>query len=392
MTDAESRALERTPTVIETVESSYERRPKLWCDVSKEAWESYEWQRAHRLYTADEIAEAIGIDGEERAAIEALAQEFSAAISPHYAALIRTELGGACPIRKQAVPTLAELEENASLSSDPLGERRHALSRCAVRRYPDRILLYTTHACAMRCRHCTRRSRVGLSEAIATEDILRGIEMAQRDERVRDVLISGGDPLSLDNATLEMILSRLRSCAHIDVIRLCTRMVCTQPQRIFDAELLDILRRYAPIYVNTQFNHPYEATTESSEAMRLLRSSGCILGNQSVLLRGVNDCAPTLEALYRWLTREGCRPYYLFLCDVAQGTDHFRTTLQVGLDIMKYLRGRLSGLALPHFVVDLPDGNGKIDLSPDSILSHEGSCLTFRNWFGADIQYWEPEY
>ena len=392
MTDAESRALDRTPTVIEAIGSSYERRPEIWREVSEAEWESYEWQCAHRLHTVDEISQAIGMDDGERAATEALSRAFSAAIPPHYASLVRTEHGSACPIRRQAVPTMAELEESASLSCDPLGERRHALSRCAVRRYPDRILLYTTHACAMRCRHCTRRSRVGLSEAILREDILRGIEMAQHDERVRDVLISGGDPLSLDNATLEIILSRLRSCAHIDVIRLCTRMVCTQPQRIFDAQLLDILRRYAPIYVNTQFNHPYEATTESAEAMRLLRSSGCILGNQSVLLRGVNDSAQTLEALYRWLTREGCRPYYLFLCDVAQGTEHFRTTLQAGLDIMKYLRGRLSGLALPHFVVDLPDGNGKIDLSPDSILSHEGTCLTFRNWFGDAIQYWEPEY
>ena len=385
---SETEALQRKPLVIDTVVSSYDRRPSCYRDVSESDWQSPIWQMRNRLTNAAALSQVIELSDDEKQAIQQVAEQFPMAISPHYAALIRPELGQNCPIRRQAVPLMSELEHHASLMDDPLGERRHAVCPCLTQRYPDRALIYTTHECAMRCRHCTRRSRVGLMETVSASDLNRAIDAVKMHTNIRDVLISGGDPLSLPNDVIRHLIAELRQCPHIDVIRLCTRMVCTLPQRCCDPELLGILREFAPIYLNTQFNHPFEATAEAAQALGSLREAGCILGNQSVLLRGINDSAEILEPLYRWLLRCGCRPYYLFQCDVAQGTAHFRTPIQTGLRIMKTFRGRLSGLAIPHFVVDLPDGMGKVDLCPDSIVSGQtGEMLTFRNWFGVDVPY-----
>lgn len=387
----EFEALKRRSIVIENLESSYARRPSCWKDVSYDTWMSYDWQWKNRIFEAQSLERITPLSEDEKKAIESVRRSFSLAVSPHYAALIHAELASQCPIRMQCVPSPRELEVHEDLLDDPLGERRHAIAACATRRYPDRALLYTTHACAMRCRHCTRRSRVGLMENIAREAIEASILEIEKNENIRDVLISGGDPLSLDNETLRGIFEKLRRCAHIDVIRLCTRMPCTLPQRLDDPELLEMLEAFGPIYVNTQFNHPFEATIESARALRLLRKSGCILGNQSVLLRNINDRAELLEPLFRWLLKEGCRPYYLFLCDVAQGTYHFRTRIQTGLDIMRTLRGRLSGLAIPHFVIDLPDGHGKLDLCPQNIVSTRENLITFRTWYGAHVNYRDVE-
>lgn len=386
--ELELNALSRKPIVIQDVVSSYDRRPDAWRDVSEKEWASWEWQWSHRLLNADDVDRVIGLLPHERRAIEDVADQFSVAVSPHYAALIHSELKAECPIRKQAIPTASELECHEDLMSDPLGEYRHAISFCATRRYPDRALIYTTHECAMRCRHCTRRGRVGLMERISHEDLSKAVECVLAEERVRDVLISGGDPLSLSNEELEFLFASLRKSDHIDVIRLCTRMPCTLPQRFNDPDLLDILNKYSPIYVNTQFNHPYEASCEAAHALKALRQIGCILGNQSVLLRGINDRGEVLEPLYRWLLREGCRPYYLFLCDAAQGTSHFRTSIQAGLEVMDTLRGRLSGLGIPHYVIDLPGGYGKVDLCPQHIEGGEPNArMRIRNWFGAVVDY-----
>ena len=388
LSDREAEALSRHPLVIGGLESSYARRPRCWHEVTEREWASYEWQWQNRLTTAEEIGRVTELTPDEIRAISKSANGFSACISPHYASLIRAEEGVRCPIRRQCIPSMLEFEEHEDLMTDPLGEYRHAVTSCSTRRYPDRVLIYSTHSCAMRCRHCTRRGRVGLNETISRASLEAAVGNVLNDERVRDVLISGGDPLSLGNEVLRWLIETLKHCDHIDVVRVCTRMPCSLPQRLNDPELLSILRENAPIYLNTQFNHPYEATVEASRALKALREAGCILGNQSVLLRGVNDRGEILEPLYRWLLREGCRPYYLFLCDVAQGTEHFRTPVSIGLDIMGHLRGRLSGLGIPHFVVDLPDGNGKVDLSP---LNPRGcgaaGHLVFRNWFGADVEY-----
>ena len=382
----EAEALSRSPLVIEKLESSYLRRPQCWRDVTEDEWASYDWQWQNRLMTADDIGRVTALSPDEIQAISMSAGGFSACISPHYASLIRSEEGSSCPIRRQCVPSMREFETHDDLMTDPLGEYRHAVTSCSTRRYPDRVLIYSTHACAMRCRHCTRRGRVGMNETITRKSLEDAVECVLRDDRVRDVLISGGDPLSLANDDLRWLIETLKTCPHIDVVRVCTRMPCTLPQRMNDPELLSIFREFAPIYLNTQFNHPYEATVESARALKTLREAGCILGNQSVLLRDVNDRGEIFEPLYRWLLREGCRPYYLFLCDVAQGTEHFRTPISSGLDIMRHLRGRLSGLGIPHFVVDLPDGYGKVDLCPANPTG-DGERLVFRNWFGAEVEY-----
>lgn len=385
----ETRALERRPLTLAKEQSSYMRRPACWHHVTEKDWQSYTWQMANRLMTADDLARAMPLTEDERQAIHTVSADFGMAISPHYAAMMRPELGVSCALRMQAVPNLLECKAHEDLMTDPLGEARHAVSRCAVKRYPDRVMIYTTHECAMRCRHCTRRARVGLCEQITRQDLDEAIAKVIADDHIRDVLISGGDALSLNNKVLADMLSRLRACEHLDVIRLCTRMPCTLPQRIIcDDELQDLLRRNAPIYVNTQFNHPDEASLEAAQALDALRRCGCILGNQSVLLRGINDDADILEPLNRWLLRHGCRPYYLFLCDVAQGTHHFRTSIQTGLEIIRTLRGRVSGLAIPHYVIDLPDGYGKLDLCPESRISRNANgVVTFRNWFGTDVPY-----
>lgn len=385
----ETQALARQPLTLDNVQSSFERRPACWQHVTQKEWQSYAWQMANRITNATALARLMPLTHDEQQAIEAVSSHFGMVISPHYAAMMRPELGAACALRMQAVPSLLECEKHEDLMADPLGEGRHAVSLCATKRYPDRVMIYTTHECAMRCRHCTRRSRVGLKEAITRSDLNEAVARVMADEHVRDVLVSGGDALCLTNDRLEHILSALHACPHLDVIRLCSRLPCTMPQRILsDKALQDILRRYAPLYVNTQFNHPDEASIESAQALEILRQCGCILGNQSVLLRGINDSADILEPLNRWLLKQGCRPYYLFLCDVAQGTHHFRTSIQTGLDIMKSLRGRLSGLGIPHYVIDLPDGYGKVDLCPESrILQTADGIVTFRNWFGADVPY-----
>lgn len=390
LSEKERQALARSPRFIDTIPSSHERRPEFWRDIDEETWQSPKWQFDNRIATARELSKIVSLLPDEITAIERTATTFSMAISPHFAALMHKEYGADCPIRRQAVPTTAELIPSRYLLDDPLGERPHAIAPCAVHRYPDRALIFATPQCAMRCRHCTRRSRVGCLECVSPADRATAIEAICADVNIRDVLISGGDPLALSDDALEAIIAPLRACPHIDVIRLCTRMVSTMPQRFFDEQLSRILERYAPIYVNTQFNHPFEATREAETAMKILRNSGCILGNQSVLLRNINDDPDVLEALYRFLIKNGCRPYYLFMCDVAQGTEHFRTSIDAGLAIMKRLRGRLSGLAIPHFVVDLPNGYGKVDLAPDSIAAREGNRIVFENWFGEKVDYFEP--
>ena len=388
----EGAALARKPIVIESVESSYERRPEIWHDVTRKQWNSYRWQWENRLLTAHELHKALSLSDEELLITAAQADGFPVAVTPHYAALVRAAEGLFCPIRRQCVPMPPELRHHRDLLQDPLGEARHAIAPCATRRYPDRAMLYMTHECAMRCRHCTRRARIARMEDISEDAIYGSVDAVVANPAIRDVLISGGDPLSIPNEILRDTMRTLRGCDHIDVIRLCTRMPCTLPQRFQDPELLAILTEFAPIYVNTQFNHPYEATIEAETAFRQLRKCGCILGNQSVLLRGVNDNSRILEPLYRWLLRNGCRPYYLFQCDVADGTQHFRTPISVGLEIMSELRGRLSGLGIPHYVIDLPDGNGKVDLCPERIESRHGDVITFKTWFGGTVEYHDVNY
>lgn len=351
-----------------------------WAHVAPAQWNDWRWQQTHRLRRADQLADTIGLSPEERHAFEACADAFDVAITPYYASLMGPP-GSGCPVRAQALPHAAELLTFDFEREDPLAEEAHMPVPGITHRYPDRVLFYVTHNCPVYCRHCTRKRKVADPTSMASRtQIDEAIAYIARTPTVRDVLLSGGDPLTLSDDRLAEIFDRLSAIPHVEVMRLGTRNPVTLPQRITPA-LVETLRRARPLYVHTHFNHPSECTEAAGEALRMLAESGCVLGNQMVLLRGVNDDAETVLTLNRWLLRHSCRPYYMLQADMAQGISHFRTPLQTGIDIVDHLRGRISGMGVPHFVIDLPGGGGKISLTPEYEVRREGNRVWFRNGF-----------
>lgn len=360
--------------------STYDRRPDLWRGATEDEWNDWHWQQRHRVRDLVMLRQVVRLTDAEVAAFTAASKMFRVAITPHYAALIDGD-DPTCPIRQQSIPQPGELETFAWELEDPLAEEAHMPVPGITHRYPDRVLLYASHNCPVYCRHCTRKRKVADPTTAARRDQLRaGLDYIASTPAVRDVIISGGDPLSLSDARLGEILSGLREIDHLDVVRLGTRNPVTLPQRV-TPELCALLAEFGPIYVHTHFNHPRELTPEALTALDRLRRAGCVLGNQMVLLRGVNDDAETVMTLNRGLLRAGCRPYYMLQCDMAEGITHFRTPLSTGLEIMDHLRGRIGGMGVPHFVVDLPGGGGKIELVPDYVVSR-----TERDW-GEEIEF-----
>ncbi len=369
--------------------SSFEMRPPRFEAVSISQWQSWHWQHQNRLRSAADFDGVCQLSDGERAAFDKGADRFRVAVTPHYAALMARS--GDCPIRRQAVPHLDELKIQSFERSDPLAEEEHMPVPGLTHRYPDRALLYVSHHCPVYCRHCTRKRKVSNpTTAASMAQVEAGIGYISETPEIRDVIISGGDPLTLSDARLDHILGRLREIAHLDVIRLGTRNPVTLPQRVTD-ELAALLRRHAPIYVNTHFNHPAEFCRESADALKRLVTAGCVVGNQMVLLKGINDEAKIVMSLNRGLLRHGCRPYYILQCDMAQGITHFRTPLATGLEIMDHLRGRIGGVGVPDFVVDLPGGGGKVELLPDYIVdrrsSEHGEVVRFRNFDGEEFDF-----
>lgn len=374
--------------------SSYALRPELWRNIRLEEWSSWTWQQQNRVRSGAALREILPLSADELLAIESSADHFRMAITPHYLSLIDGP-NPQCPIRLQAVPQFGEQVRFSFELDDPLAEEKHMPVAGLTHRYPDRVLVYTTHNCPVYCRHCTRKRKVSdPHSAPKTQELVAAIEYIATHPEVRDVLLSGGDPLSLSTARLRTTLEAVRRIEHVDVIRLGTRNPVTLPQRIDDA-LCELLASVAPVYVNTQFNHLDEATLESEQALRRLRGAGCILSNQMVLLARVNDTASEVEALNRWLLRNGVRPYYIFQADMAPGITHYRTPLSKGIEIMQHLRGRLSGLGVPQYVIDLPDGGGKIPVTPDYLESRHpseiGERLVFRNWQGEKFEFWDVD-
>lgn len=360
---------------------SWTRRPARFVDASREQWDDWTWQQRNRLRTPSDFEGVLNLTDDERAVWREAAKRFRVAVTPHYAALMHPD-DPTCPIRQQALPQRGELRTFDFELADPLAEERNMVAPGLTHRYPDRVLLYATHNCPVYCRHCTRKRKVAdPNSASHRDDLTAAIDYIRNHEEVRDVVISGGDPLSLADHRLEALLEALRPIEHLDVIRLGTRNPVTLPQRITPA-LGAMLRRFRPIYVNTHFNHPDELGPDAARALAVLLDAGCVLGNQMVLLRGVNDDADTVLRLNRALLRHGCRPYYMLQCDMAEGISHFRTPLQTGLDIMRHLRGRLSGVGIPDFVVDLPDGGGKVELVPDPVVARDGNVVTFESAAG----------
>ncbi|MDZ7263609.1 MAG: KamA family radical SAM protein [candidate division KSB1 bacterium] len=339
------------------------------------------WQKILQksLESAKEISERFDIP---LADVEKIKQEFDIKINPYYLSLIK-EKGD--PIYKQVVPDLRELDNNG-LFQDPLSEDRDSPVTNIVHRYPDRCLFLVSHQCASYCRFCTRKRKVGDPSKISLKFIDEGIEYIEKHPEIRDVILSGGDPLLLSDDRLKYILHKLRRIPHVEIIRIGTRVPCFLPQRI-TAKLAKMLRKFHPLYINVHFNHPTELTPIAVKALGRLADAGIPLGNQTVLLKGVNDDPAVMKKLVQKLLQARVRPYYIYQADYVVGTEHFRTRVEKGLEIIRALRGWTSGLAVPHFVIDSPGGGGKIPLLPEYVVQITDEEVVLRNYQGKIFRY-----
>ncbi|MBI5544017.1 MAG: KamA family radical SAM protein [Deltaproteobacteria bacterium] len=385
-----ARLLDGAPPIADHVRARFPLAPRsVWEEVPDAEWNSWQWQLRHRVTTLAQLEKVVRVSGDEREAIARTQCDFSMAITPYYAALMDPE-DPRCPVRLQSVPTTGELLIQPSDLEDPLGEEKDMPVPGLTHRYPDRVLFYISHNCPVYCRHCTRKRKVAKpTSAAARKQIDDGIAYIARHPEVRDVVVSGGDPLSLSDDRLDEILGRLRVIQHVEIIRLGTRNLVTLPQRITD-DFVRMLRRHQPVFVNTHFNHPKECTAEAFEAARKLADAGITLGNQMVLLKGINDDPRIVKELNQKLLMMRVKPYYIYQCDLAKGISHFRTSVDKGIEIIDALRGWTSGLAVPHFVIDAPCGGGKIPVLPQYVTGREGKKLLLRNYRHQPYCYEEP--
>ena len=353
-------------------------------------WNDWRWQMEHRLTTAEELSRFLTLSRNEAMIVKKSLATLRMAVTPYYASLI--DRGDPnCPIRRQAIPTLKETLIASTDLLDPLHEDVDSPVPGLTHRYPDRCILLVTDQCSMYCRHCTRRRFAGQSDhARSREQIEACIEYIRRTPEIRDVLVTGGDPLTLSDETLEWILGSIRAIGHVEIIRIGTRVPVVLPMRITE-ELCSMLRRFHPLWINVQFNHPAEITPESAQACIRLADAGIPLGNQSVLLKGINDCPYIFRELNQGLLKIRVRPYYIYQCDLSRGIEHFRTSIGKGIEIMEFLRGHTSGLAVPTFVVDAPGGGGKIPVTPNYVVSRSDRKTVLRNYEGVLTVYTEPD-
>lgn len=365
------------------------RNIPLWQHVTAEQWNDWNWQVRNRITTLEELQQVVTLTPDEIQGVKQCLQSLRMAITPYYATLMDPENPN-CPVRKQAIPTAKELEKGSFDMEDPLHEDEDSPVAGLTHRYPDRVLFLITDQCSMYCRHCTRRRLAGATDkARPKEEIDAAIEYIRKTPQVRDVLLSGGDALLMSDDRLEYIIARLREIPHVKVIRIGTRVPVVMPQRITD-NLVNMLKRYHPVWLNTHFNHPKEMTADSFAALAKLADAGIPLGNQTVLLRGINDCPYIMKELVHRLVEARVRPYYIYQCDLSQGIEHFRTTVSKGIEIIELLRGHTSGYAVPTFVVDAPGGGGKIPVGPQYLISHLGNKVILRNYEGVITSYAEP--
>jgi lysine 2,3-aminomutase len=350
----------------------------------------WRWQLRNAVTTLDDLARAIALSPSEVAGTRrAEAQGLPLRITPYYLSLI-DRADPACPIRRQCIPESREGDDVPGDLADPLGEVDHEVAPHLVQRYPDRVLLLATDRCAVYCRFCTRSRMVGGGDgAVSLEALQPAFAWLRAHPEVRDVIVSGGDPLAMATDRLARVVAEIRAVPSVETIRLATRVPVTLPMRI-DAELLDALRPYHPLWVMTHFNHPRELSPQAIAACACLVDAGFPVNNQTVLLAGINDDERTLEALFRGLVRARVRPYYLLQADPVRGTGHLRTPLARGVELMARLQGRVSGIALPRFVCDTPGGGGKVPLSADAIVARSGRATTLRTFRGEEVDYIDP--
>ncbi|KJS19951.1 MAG: lysine 2,3-aminomutase [Clostridiaceae bacterium BRH_c20a] len=362
-------------------------------DVIKSNWTDWKWQIKHTIKDIATLETLLNIsfDEVERKKLEKTLAKFPLSITPYYLSLINPENFRKDPVFKQAFPSPAELQVGTWEMEDPLSEDKDSPVPGITHRYPDRVLFYISHVCSMYCRHCTRKRKVGDKDSIPNKkEIIRGIKYIQSHPEIRDVLLSGGDPLMLSDDYLDWILTELRKIPHVQVIRFGSRMPVVLPYRITD-ELVAIFKKHHPIWLNTHFNHPREITPSSREALRKLADAGIPLGNQSVLLSGINDCPQIMKRLVHKLVENRVRPYYLYQCDLSEGLNHFRTSIGKGIEIMENLIGHTSGFAVPTYVIDAPGGGGKIPVMPNYLVSWSSNKVILRNYEGVITTYEEPE-
>lgn len=364
--------------------------PAPWGAVSSLQWLDWKWQLRHRITKFEQLSSLIHLTNYEIEGLRGVGGKLAMAITPYFASLMDPH-DPCCPIRRQAIPTRDESLVAPSDLVDPCGEDSHIAVPGLVHRYPDRVLLLVTDKCAMYCRYCTRRRQVGRRENhISSENLDNAYRYIQNHKEIRDVLVSGGDPLLLEQSRLEVILSRLRSIPHVEILRIGTRVPCTLPMRV-DSSLAGMLKEFHPLYMSLHFSHPKEITPEVKQACSLLADAGIPLGSQTVLLRGINDQPETMKKLFHELLKIRVKPYYLYQCDLAVGTSHFRTPVDKGIEILENLRGYTSGYAIPTYVIDSPGGGGKVPMSPDYVIERANGEVIFRNYEGKIFKYAEGE-
>lgn len=347
--------------------------------ATEEQWNDYRWQLANRFTDISDFADIIGVSPEAAAGIKEVGRTYRYAISPYYLSLIDPD-DPACPVRRQAVPSPDELDPDGDL--DPMDEAGWTPVELVTRRYPDRLIIKVTNMCGMYCRFCQRRRLIGETDTNAPWDKIReAIEYVRENEEIRDVLITGGDPFMLSDSMIERLLVSLREIDHVEIIRFGTRTPVTLPQRITE-NLVNILKKYHPVYVNTQFNSPREITRESKEACERLSNAGIPLGNQMVLLNGVNNDPHIVRKLNQSLLKIRVKPYYIFHPKTIKGTSHFWVRIEDGMEIMESLRGRTSGMAIPAYIVNGPGGLGKTPILPNYLMYLGAEKAVFRNWEG----------
>ncbi len=353
-------------------------------NASESDWQDWHWQLSCRISETGALSGIFGIDEVQSEEIRVVGMRYRWSISPYYASLMNAAEADD-PIKRQSVPTIEEMDETGH--ADPMAEEFTSPAPCITRRYPDRLIINVTNQCAMYCRHCQRRRNIGeIDRHQPHQSMVEALEYIRKNREIRDVLITGGDALLLSDSKVEWLLSELDKINHVEIKRIGTRTIVTMPQRI-TPELCAVLKNHPPVYINTQFNHPREITPESKRACDMLVEAGAVLGNQAVLLKGVNNNPHVMKKLNQELLKIRVRPYYIFHAKPVKGTRHFITSVDEGLDIMEKLRGHTSGLAVPTYIINAPDGYGKTPVLPRYVLSGGGDTVLLRTWENHIIKY-----
>jgi lysine 2,3-aminomutase len=366
---------------------------KMENNPSLKKWTNWRWQLKHSIKKLETFEKLTGISfsKKDRDQFAETTSKFPMSITPYYLSLIDTKDYKSDPIFKQAFPDPSELKIQRADIEDPLAEDKDSPVQGITHRYPDRLLFLISNTCSMYCRHCTRKRRVGDVDSIPSKEVvMKGLEYIKKTPIVRDVLLSGGDPFLLSTEYLDWILTELGKISHVEIIRIGTRTPAVLPYRITD-NLVTMLQQHHPIWINTHFNHPRELTTSAKRSLSKLADAGIPLGNQSVLLAGINDCPRIMKKLVQKLIQQRVRPYYLYQCDLSEGLTHFRTPVSKGIEIMENLIGHTSGFAVPRYVIDAPGGGGKIPIMPEYLISWGTNKVILRNYEGVITTYKEPD-